>query len=404
MHEKPISQSLHLQFAGILTNDSEDDKYLRDGDDDPYSMGASKTSATVATAPNEILESYLEQRLKAEAENQKDLERKHEAQQLVQMLRKAYLKQLVDSLKEEEATEKQKANRRLESSSFASLTSSIESLFGSRETRSMEQKQKSGNIENDAARSESMQNLIKDLLVNEVFTSNKGVETPSNKEDRIDTAEVESITERVLALTSSEREELVKGLGEVDDDHVQEQVLAKPTLLNGEIKIDEGNRATISTSTTEATTPIIVLPSSSENIIIASSATEATIDKTEDNNRAEREMMQMVVPAQWILTDTRTFSSDVTPVGLRVRRQTHNRRQGVPPEAASGAAPAQKAPSAEEQRQIQGFVDDIRKFFTLLSALDQDQCLQKLVCDVHTNEKDISTLTQYEKNILTTFK
>lgn len=354
-------------------------KYLRGeaASEEDTESSTSKSPSSVTSAPNEILESYLEQRLKAEAAKQQDVEQKQELQQLVQMLRKAYLKQLVQSVKDQEANaEKEKANRKLEtaSSPFASLiTSSLENLLGSRESRSTEQQQQRLKNYNEAEAEETRQNtqnLIRDLLINEVFTSSgsKGVasveqtQVPADEQstsdkvtaslDNIDTAEVESITERVLSLTSTEREELVKGLEELGQEQ-EETALNKP------------------------------LPGDSSTEYMMASSTEISV------KRDARE----VLPAEWIPIDSGAFSAEeFTPYGIRVRRQT-----------LAGEAPV-VAPNPEEQKQIQSFVDDIRKFFTLLSALDQDQCLQKLVCDVHTNEKDMNTLTQYELNILTTFK
>lgn len=350
-----------------MTNEptKQGNKYLRGEvhteDDTMNDASPTKTSlSSVTSAPNEILESYLEQRLKKEASQQKNSEQKEEAQELIQMLRKAYLKQLVTSLKDEEVAEKDKSSRQLDTSSspFARLMgSSIENLLGSRESRSIEHK----NVGEEAR--ETTQNLIRDLLINEVFTSARRSQ-PDNLEeeqststkaapeslDNIDTAEVVSITERVLSLSSTEREELVKGLDELGQEQ-EETAINKPF----------------------------------------ASSTENSIGSIEDKRRPAREVIDRRLPAHWIPIPVDTGSDDMSPFGTRVRRQT------LLPEVAA-------VPSADEQQQIQTFIDDIRKFFTLLSALDQDQCLQKLVCDVHTNEKDISTLTQYETNILTTFK
>ncbi len=371
-----------------MTNEptKQGDKYLRgeadhSKEDDTNTASSTKsTVSSVTSPPNEILESYLEQRLKTEAEKQKDEERKQETQQLIQMLRKAYIKQLVTSIKEEEVAEKEKANRRLDtlsstsSSPFANLiSSSIENLLGSRESRSLEQQ----NINHDPeanVRQRSM-DLIRDFLINEVFTSDEQKQeqeqSTSNKVnpvalENIDTVEVESITERILSLTSTEREELVKGLDELG----QEQ---EETTLNKPIRGDN--------------TPLFTSSSSSSTENSLGTSTEVDGVKKRDVRGATPANID---GAEWIPIDSHTYNSgEDLPFGVRLKRQT----ESLTP-----------LPTADEQKQIQSFVEDIRKFFTLLSALDQDQCLQKLVCDVHTNEKDISTLTQYEINILTTFK
>ncbi|ODM97065.1 hypothetical protein Ocin01_09618 [Orchesella cincta] len=295
------------------------------------------------------------------------------------MLRKAYLKQLVDSLKEEET--KTATNRQL--SSTSSLSSSIESLFGSRESRSTEQR---NNNEVDGGSGNNVggaQNLIRDILIKEVFTSGEA----AKEEDNIDTAEVASITERVMSLTQTEREELIKGLDELGD---EEQVLQKPVMT--ETPQPEAS----STESVAAENLLLTLASSTENAVVESSdggeeKKRQERSGTNDNDEGGNGVVQLLLPATWIPTDN-TFISENLPFSVRVRRQTAGGDEPVP------------TPSAEDQKKIQGFVEDIRKFFTLLSALDQDQCLQKLVCDVHTNEKDLTTLTQYEKNILTTFK
>ncbi|CAG7644092.1 unnamed protein product, partial [Allacma fusca] len=48
--------------------------------------------------------------------------------------------------------------------------------------------------------------------------------------------------------------------------------------------------------------------------------------------------------------------------------------------------------------------EDVTKFFLLVSLLDQDSCLQKLVCDVHAKSGDGKILSLYENNIVTTFE
>ncbi|CAL8091130.1 unnamed protein product [Orchesella dallaii] len=372
------------QYTGIMTNEpsTQGDKFLRGDDDILSSSSPSIKSSSSVSAPNEILESYLEQRLKAEAEKQKDTERKQETQQLVQLLRKAYLKQLVDSLQEEETT-KTAENRQL-----SSLSSSIESLFGSRESRSTEQRNNnevegsvgSSGSSNSGGSVGGAQNLIRDILIKEVFTS--GESTSGNGEgDHIDTAEVASITERVMSLSQSEREELIKGLDELGDN--EEQVLQNP-------------KTTESTSTERMSEELLLaLVSSTENTLVEGEEEKKREERSEKTNDAdENGMLQLLLPANWVQTEN-SFAKEGIPFSVRIRRQTA---------AHSGSEDPAPTPSPEDQQKIQGFVDDIRKFFTLLSALDQDQCLQKLVCDVHTNEKDLTTLTLYEKNILTTFK
>lgn len=368
-----------------MTNEptKQGDKYLRgeadqSKEEDTNTASSTKSTVTSVTSPpNEILESYLEQRLKTEAEKQKDEERKQETQQLIQMLRKAYIKQLVTSIKEEEVAEKEKANRRLDTSSstssspFANLmSSSIENLLGSRESRSIEQQ---NNHDPEANVRQRSMDLIRDFLINEVFTSDEQQQeqSTSNKVntavplENIDTVEVESITERILSLTSTEREELVKGLDELGQEQ-EETTLSKPT---------SGDNSPLFTSSSS---------SSTENSLGTSTEVDA---KKRDVRGATPANLD---GAEWIPIDSHTYNSgEELPFGARLKRQT----ESLTP-----------TPNPEEQKQIQSFVEDIRKFFTLLSALDQDQCLQKLVCDVHTNEKDISSLTQYELNILTTFK
>lgn len=367
-----------------MTNEptKQGDKYLRgeadqSKEEDTNTASSTKSTVTSVTSPpNEILESYLEQRLKTEAEKQKDEERKQETQQLIQMLRKAYIKQLVTSIKEEEVAEKEKANRRLDTSSstsspFANLmSSSIENLLGSRESRSIEQQ---NNHDPEANVRQRSMDLIRDFLINEVFTSDEQQQeqSTSNKVntavplENIDTVEVESITERILSLTSTEREELVKGLDELGQEQ-EETTLSKPT---------SGDNSPLFTSSSS---------SSTENSLDTS--TEVDVKKRDVRGATPANLDG----AEWIPIDSHTYNSgEELPFGARLKRQT----ESLTP-----------TPNPEEQKQIQSFVEDIRKFFTLLSALDQDQCLQKLVCDVHTNEKDISSLTQYELNILTTFK
>jgi len=52
---------------------------------------------------------------------------------------------------------------------------------------------------------------------------------------------------------------------------------------------------------------------------------------------------------------------------------------------------------------LSGFTEDVKKFFLLVSLLDSDKCLQKLVCEVHT-KPPTATLSTYESNIVVTFK
>ena len=74
---------------------------------------------------------------------------------------------------------------------------------------------------------------------------------------------------------------------------------------------------------------------------------------------------------------------------------TRNRRQ-------SAAPPAGQLPTVDLQA-LSTFTDDVKKFFLLVSLLDSDKCLQKLVCEVHT-KPPTATLTPYESNIVVTFK
>ena len=74
---------------------------------------------------------------------------------------------------------------------------------------------------------------------------------------------------------------------------------------------------------------------------------------------------------------------------------TRNRRQSPAP--AGGQLPA------VDLQALSGFTDDVKKFFLLVSLLDSDKCLQKLVCEVHT-KPPTATLTPYESNIVVTFK
>ncbi|CAG7725387.1 unnamed protein product, partial [Allacma fusca] len=76
----------------------------------------------------------------------------------------------------------------------------------------------------------------------------------------------------------------------------------------------------------------------------------------------------------------------MTPPSVRNKRQT----LPVPTDLTSAQA-------------LATFADDVKKFFLLVSLLDQDRCLQKLVCDVHTKGPE-ANLTPYESNIVITFK
>ncbi|CAG7820986.1 unnamed protein product [Allacma fusca] len=66
-----------------------------------------------------------------------------------------------------------------------------------------------------------------------------------------------------------------------------------------------------------------------------------------------------------------------------------------PPIEEPGVLPSSQALTA--------FVDDMKKFFLLVSLLDYDGCLQKVVCDVHCKGPEES-LTNYESNIILTFE
>jgi hypothetical protein len=348
-----------------LTNNHQDSAYLTPAQDksseEIYPKDNIPEASTVS--PNPIIEKYLEKRLEEEAAKQKDVQQKQEAQQLIQILRKAYLKQLVESLKEEETV----------------ATTPSASAEGVRGSRSIESK------EDNAGQMDS--NVIQMLL---------------EKMRRMDMDASESQIEEATSTPESAGQIVLPSAASSTE---------LPIILNTEI---------FSTSTESSSTIAKDELADSENIIISSTERHNQITSSEFPSSTEQigsststttanpqeDLSIQDLPAMWVKTEN-IFSGEGEPISIRVRRQTgaeEESAQGSPASARNQAQEAQATPSPEVQSQIQSFVEDIKKFFTLLNVLDQDQCLQKLVCDVHTNQKDPNTLTQYEQNILTTFR
>lgn len=264
--------------------------------------------------PNPILEKYLEQRLQEEAAKQKSTEQQYEAQQLIQMLRKAYLKQLVDSLKEEEKV---------------AVPTSAENSRGSR------------SIEDSGMKNDIIQRLL----------SYKFSKTGSSQEDKIERADHNIFDEN--GIESSSRS--------INDTQ------------------DSTTTSTEAPSTSSESSAII----SSTNKILDDEDTngqEEASDPTEENNVSSTEksindffgMNDFVqMPAMWVKVEN-TFIDETQPFAIRVRRGAESSLNKATPQVTESA----KVPSmADSEAQVASFVDDIKKFFTLLTVLDQDQCL-----------------------------
>lgn len=300
------------------------------------------TDSTIS--PNPILEKYLEQRLQEEASKNKNSEQQLEAQQLIQMLRKAYLKQLVDSLKEEEVVDRS-------SSSTEGYSSA------GRGSRSIEDFDKN--------------NIIRTLLS---FKVSKPMESSEKKNSKL-TKRADRNDEATTTTPST----------------TSTSTTSTINTTNSDMGVENG---------TKVVNDLENLSNSPEAV---AQITENYISSTEKASGSDSDLNDfMEMPVMWIRTEN-TFVDENQPFTIRVRRSAGDDQISAPSiQTQSENKNVQSIADAEQQ--INSFVDDIKKFFTLLNVLDQDQCLQKLVCDVHSNQKDASTLTQYELNILTTFR
>lgn len=387
-----LIKNYYQKFTGILTHNLQDEAQDKSSEMHVNLQPKSSSSEQSSTvAPNPVFEKYLEKRLEEEADKQKDEEQKQEAQQLIQMLRKAYLKQLVTSLKEEERL----GSGSKESSEFP------------RGSRSIEHAEKN--------------NIIRDLLFRNLSPMDTSTEMDASSTETINKFMSQSppapitFTEKLQTTTSTEKVTPVTSTEKLSTS------TERLTSTNSPITSSSENYISSSENSVPTSTGTEYYVSSTETPVSSSSEapptqTEKPVQVQEDPVTQEpREFPEfaMEMPAMWIKAEN-TFSNEAKPFMIRVKRDTGN-----PPiheteddvyddtpghEESSGQTSPQPAMNAETEKQISAFVDDIKKFFTLLTVLDQDQCLQKLVCDVHTNQKDLSTITQYEQNILTTFK
>jgi hypothetical protein len=110
-----------------------------------------------------------------------------------------------------------------------------------------------------------------------------------------------------------------------------------------------------------------------------------------------------------------TFPGGISPFFSEATSSRH-KRAGKLGDEDIAHVPDTEAPEAlhnlnpEQVQQLQllvTFMEEIKQFFTLVSILDQDTCLQKMVCDVHANQasgKEQPELSAYESNLITTFR
>jgi len=372
--------------TGILTNNHQDSSYvLTPGQDksseEPYLSERDISGAASTVSPNPIIEKYLEKRLEEEASMQKDVEQKQEAQQLIQILRKAYLKQLVESLKEEENVV-----------TTSTTTTSTESTRGSRSIESQEK---------------YMKNNVMSLLLEKMRTMDMDM-SPSEVEDVIKTPLEEHPTIPSIVLSSSVGPFVPLKLDTDIFSTSTETSTTTTTTTRPQLSIS--NR--VSSESTERAPPTRV-PEETTTATSTTTTTEKSLPPVEEEG-ATGAASVLDLPAMWVKAEN-SFSGEGDPFVIRVRRQAPTEEEYEEQNAGGqerssdhqsdqGEDSSSATPSPEVQNQVKSFVEDIKKFFTLLNVLDQDQCLQKLVCDVHTNQKDPATITQYEQNILTTFR
>jgi len=302
--------------------------------------------------PNPLVETYLETRLEENAAKKSDKE-KEEALQLIMLLRKAYLKQLLTSLKTEE------------------VQSSTEKPNNSRESKSLEEAQSRIDLMRAILGKTKDSLTFSDATEKSSETDNPAI-SPRNKNS------VESIP---LPLTdkkqSEEREKEIVSVTSApfvvpNPEEMEKNVPAFWQKVDSSILKDEGDPFSIR---------------------VKREARRRYQQQSAYNGNYYHQQYQGYAPYY----DSEEEIETVTPISTTSTTTT--------PTTTSTTEAPKKISDEEAQKQIDAFADDLKKFFTLLSVLDQDQCLQKLVCDVHTEpDQDLSKFTQYEANIITTFK